>query len=172
MKIATRPSIRTVVLRSVSGVLLALAAALPAVAQTSSTTAAAVAADLRMAQDSQPHRRLVDDFVAAAMAGDVDRTLAMLSPALVARTGDAGARRALEGQILPFFTRGRALGRSTTVARTTDASGNEGYAFYLWMEQQAAGTARQPFSLYVVEEQGRLVVANVVPDRLVAGRHR
>ena len=41
----------------------------------------------------------------------------------------------------------------------------------MWMQYADAPTAR-PFTVYVVKEQGRLVVANIVPDRLVEGRHR
>jgi hypothetical protein len=124
-----------------------------------------------MAQDAVPFRRIADAFVAAALAGDGAQAQAMLSPALVARTGEAGIRRALDTQILPFFARGQAPGRSVTITRTTDAAGQQGFAFYMWL-QAADGSAQRPFTVYVVEEQGRATVANVVPDRLVEGRHR
>lgn len=146
----------------------ALASVAPARAQ---ATAETVAADLRMAQDSAPYRLAADAFVERAMAGDAKAALAMLSPALVARSGDAAIRRALDQQILPFFQQGRAPGRSVTIAGTTDAAGQRGFAFYMWMEP-TSGTQRRPFAIYVVEEQHRLVIANVVPDRLVEGRHR
>jgi hypothetical protein len=130
-----------------------------------------VVQDLRMAQDSQPFRQAADEFVARSMAGDVAGTRSLLSRSLVERTGDEAVRRALQSQVLPFFQRGREPGRSVTIARTTDASGQQGFAFYMWMQYAEAPTAR-PFTVYVVQEQGRLVVANVVPDRLVEGRHR
>ena len=153
-------------------VLWALASALllaqtPAAAQATQS----VAADLRMAQDAEPFRRTADAFVASALAGDAAQAQAMLSPTLVARSGEAAIRRALDTQILPFFARGKAPGRSVTVTRTTDAAGQQGYAFYMWL-QGADASAQRPFTVYVVEEQGRLTVANVVPDRLVEGRHR
>ena len=129
------------------------------------------AADLRMAQDSEPFRRTADAFVASAMAGDAARTQAMLSPALVARSGEAAIRRALDAQILPFFVQGSRPDKSVTVTRTTDAAGQQGFAFYMWLQGADASTQR-PFTVYVVEEQGRYTVANVVPDRLVEGRHR
>jgi hypothetical protein len=146
----------------------AATAVTPARAQTS---VAEVAADLRMAQDAAPMRAAADAFVARAMAGERDAVLAMLSPALVTRIGHDTAVRVLDAQILPFFQRGRQVGRSTTVTRTTDATGSSGFAFYQWLEPQDGGAAR-PFTLYVVREQGRVVVANIVPDRLVEGRHR
>ena len=124
-----------------------------------------------MAQDAEPFRRTADAFVASALAGDAAQAQAMLSPALVSRSGEAAIRRALDTQILPFFARGKAPGRSVTVTRTTDAAGQQGYAFYMWL-QAADASAQRPFTVYVVEEQGRFTVANVVPDRLVEGRHR
>ena len=153
-------------------VLWALATAL-LVAQTPAAAQAtqSVAADLRMAQDAEPFRRTADAFVASALAGDAAQAQAMLSPALVSRSGEATIRRALDTQILPFFARGKAPGRSVTVTRTTDAAGQQGYAFYMWL-QAADASPQRPFTVYVVEEQGRFTVANVVPDRLVEGRHR
>ena len=144
-----------------------LAAQAPAIAQASTS----VAADLKMAQDAQPFRRAADAFVASAMAGDAAKARAMLSPALVARSGEAAIRGALDTQILPFFARGTAPGKSVTVTRTTDAAGQQGFAFYMWL-QTADASAPRPFTVYVVEEQDRFAIANVVPDRLVEGRHR
>ena len=144
-----------------------LAAQAPAVAQGT----ASVAADLRMAQDAQPFRRTAEAFVASALAGDAAQARAMLSPALIARSGEAAIRRALDTQILPFFALGTAPGKSVTITRTTDAAGQQGFAFYMWLQTTDASALR-PFTVYVVEEQGRFMVANVVPDRLVEGRHR
>ena len=124
-----------------------------------------------MAQDAAPFRRAADAFVATALAGDAAQARAMLSPALVARSGEAAIRRALDTQILPFFASGKAPGRSVTITRTTDAAGQQGFAFYMWL-QGADASAQRPFTIYVVEEQGRMAIANIVPDRLVEGRHR
>ena len=141
----------------------------PALAAAQATPS--IGAELQMAQDAQPFRRTADAFVASALAGDAARAQAMLSPALVARSGEAAIRRALDAQILPFFAQGKAPGKSVTVTRTTDAAGQQGYAFYMWLQGGDAASQR-PFTVYVVEEQGRYTVANVVPDRLVEGRHR
>lgn len=133
--------------------------------------AATVAADLRMASEAGEFRRAADTFVTRAMAGDADRTLQMLSRELVGRIGEAAARQALRAQILPFFSQGRETGRSVTITRTTDGSGQQGFAFYMWL-QPASAAAPKPFTVYVVAEGGKPVVANIVPDRLVEGRHR
>jgi hypothetical protein len=58
------------------------------------------------------------------------------------------------------------VARSVTVART---AGVTGFAFYMYMVSKT-GELR-PFVIYVVEEGGAKVVANVLVDRLVEGRH-
>lgn len=134
-------------------------------------TAADVAADLAMAEDAAPMRAAAAHFTARAMAGDHRETVAMLSAALVSRAGRDAVDQAMQTQIVPFFQRGRSIGRSTTITRTTDAAGQGGFAFYQWLEMRDGSPAR-PFTVYVVREGDRAVVANVVPDQLVAGRHR
>lgn len=150
---------------------LLLAAVVAGATLPSAHAAASVAEDIRMAGDSVPFRQAAEAFVARSIAGDVPGTYAMLSRRLVERSGDAAIRQALQAQILPFFRNGRGVGRSATITHTTDAAGQQGFAFYLWMEYADGATAR-PFTVYVVDEQGRPVVANIVPDRLVEGRHR
>ena len=132
-------------------------------------TASEVAADLQMAQDAAPMRQAADRFIARAIAGDAAATQAMLSRALVERIGQTNAEKAMQGLILPFFARGGSVGRSVTITRTTDAAGQTGFAFYMWLVP-AQGEAR-PFTVYMVDEQGTARVANVVPDRRVEGRH-
>ena len=148
-----------------------LSAQTPIAAQQGAQGGQSAEADVQMAEDAAPFRRAADAFVAAALAGDAVRVRAMLSPTLIARSGDAAIRRALDTQILPFFAAGKAVGRSVTITRTTTATGEQGFAFYMWL-QGADRSTQRPFTVYVVEEQGRLAVANVVPDRLVEGRHR
>jgi hypothetical protein len=148
--------------------LLCAALLVPAASQAATNS---VSDDLQMANSSAPYRQAADAFIARAMAGDVAGTQAMLSRRLVERTGDAAIRQALQAQILPFFQRGREPGRSVTITRTTDASGQGGFAFYMWM-QYPEPSAPRPFTVYVVQEQGRYAVANIVPDRLVEGRHQ
>jgi hypothetical protein len=161
--------------RRLHTVLLALCVVLvsmqTAQAQSAATAPADVAADLRMTEDAAPMRAAAEHFTARAMAGNQRDTLAMLSPALVSRLGRDNVAQAMQTQIVPFFQRGRGIGRSTTITRTTDAAGHSGFAFYQWLEMRDGSPAR-PFTVYVVREDDRVVVANIVPDRLVEGRHR
>lgn len=153
----------------VTGLLAGLGVAAPGASAQSGSVA--VAADLRMASESSDFRRAAESFVSRAMAGDADSTLQMLSRELVGRMGEAAARQALQAQILPFFRQGGETGRSVTITRTTDGSGQQGFAFYMWL-QPASAAAPKPFTVYVVAEGGKPVVANIVPGRLVEGRHR
>jgi hypothetical protein len=149
---------------------LLLAAACLGVAALPATASAQVDADLRMMEASGPFRASAERFVERAAAGDLAGTQALLSHALQQRVGDAAVRQALQGQIVPFFARGGARTGGTTITRTTDAAGQQGFAFYMWWQATGEATPR-PFSVYTVLENGQPVVANVVPDRLVPGRH-
>jgi len=161
-------ALRTLILGLCAGLATLLCAA-PAAAQSADT----VAMDLRMMEDSAPFRRAADSFVASAMATETATTTvqSMLSRALVERSGQEAVRQALDTRILPFFRQGRAVGRSVTVTRSTDANGQQGFAFYMWLQADGGGSLR-PFTVYVTQEDGRATVANVVPDRLMEGRHR
>jgi hypothetical protein len=128
-----------------------------------------VGADIAMAAEAQPMRAAAELFIARAAAGDRTGASAMLSHALVQRIGETAVQQAMQNQIVPFFARGGAVGRSATVTRTTDAAGQRGYAFYLWWVR---GADARPFTVYVVDEAGTARIANVVPDRMVAERHR
>jgi hypothetical protein len=149
---------------------LLLSSMLLSAAPAHAASATEVAADLRMANDAAPMRSAAERFVDLARRGDAAGSAAMLSRALVERIGSASAERAMREQILPFFARGGEIGRSVTVTRTTDAAGQQGFAFYMWLAR--ADSEPRPFTVYVVEERGTPVIANVVPDRRVEGRHR
>ncbi len=111
-------------------------------------------------------RSVADAFMAAAAAGDAMTTARMLSPSVAAKAGQAGVDRFLAGEVLPFFAQFKEVAGSVTVTRTAEVTG---FAFYMYMVSKA-GELR-PFVIYVVEEDGAQVVANVLVDRLVEGRH-
>lgn len=120
---------------------------------------------LEMAAQEEPFRRVAEAFVAAAAAGDTRRAEAMISPAAAARTGPEGVQRYLAGAVLPFFAPFREIARSVTVTRTAEVTG---FAYYMYMV--SAGGELRPFVIYVVEG-GAKVVANILVDRFVEGRH-
>lgn len=160
--------------RLVPGLLVAGAIVLPGAASAQSGIRSGpppnVSADLQMAQDAAPYRQVADRFIERAMDGDMPALSSMLSRKLVERSGEDTLREALDRSIVPFFRWGRRTGPALTVTRTSDAGGQQGYAFYMWLESSSAEAPR-PFTLYVVDEGGRPMVANIVPDRRVDGRH-
>jgi hypothetical protein len=122
--------------------------------------------DLEMLGQQQAFQRVADEFVAAAAAGDLVKAARMLSPAVAAKTGPVGVERFLTGEVLPFFAQFKETGRSTTITRT---AGVTGFVFYLYMVSKT--DEFRPFVVYVIEEGGAMVVANVLVDHFVEGRH-
>ena len=98
--------------------------------------------------------------------GDAAKATRMLSPAIVAKTGPEGVERFLTGQVLPFFSQFKDVGSSITVSRTADVTG---FVFYMYMVSST--DELRPFVIYVIEEGGAKVVANVLVDHFVESRH-
>jgi hypothetical protein len=119
-----------------------------------------------MSVQQDAFRSVADAFVAAAAAGDRAKAARLLSPAIAAKTGPEGVDRFLTGEVLPFFAPFKEMARSATITRTADVTG---FAFYLYMVSKT-GEFR-PFVIYVIEEGGAKVVANVLVDRFVEHRH-
>src|SRR6185295_12363303 len=67
---------------------------------------------------------------------------------------------------LPFFAPYKELARSVSITRTADVTG---FAFYMYMVSKT--DELRPFVIYVIEEESAKVVANVLVDRVVEGRH-
>ena len=126
--------------------------------------------EIDMASQSPAFRAAADRFVAAAVAGDAAALEKMLSPAIVARAGRETLAKVLGGQVIPFFAGQTETGRSVTIANTADASGNQGYAFYMY--SVGASGEPKPFVIYVVDEGGQKTVANILVNQFVKGRHK
>jgi hypothetical protein len=126
--------------------------------------------ELNMAAESPAFRAVADRFIAAAVAGDAATLEKMLSPAIVARAGRETLEKVLGGQVIPFFAGQKETGRSVTVANTADASGNHGFAYYMYSVTRSG--EQKPFVIYVVDENGRKTVANIVVNEFVKGRHQ
>ena len=123
-----------------------------------------------MAAQSPAFRAVADRFIAAAVAGDAAALETMLSPAIVARAGKETLAKVLGGQVSPFFAGQKETGRSVTVANTADASGDPGFAYYMYSVTRSG--EQKPFVIYVVDEGGRKTVANIVVNEFVKGRHQ
>lgn len=126
--------------------------------------------ELDMAARSPEYRSVAEQFVAAAAAKDSANLEKMLSPALAARTGKEAIQKVMNEQVIPFFADHKEIGRSVTTTNTTDASGNRGFAFYMYSVPKSG--QQKPFVIYVLEENGRKVVGNILVNRFVEGRHK
>lgn len=120
--------------------------------------------------DFKTYEAVADRFVGLARAGDVDGMVAMLSPNEVAHTGRSEVIRYSRETIIPFFRAHPTTPAWSTVSGATDAFGNRGLAFYKYAAD-ASGKAHRPYSVYVVRENGKLVVASATVDVFVRGRH-
>src|SRR5262249_21456294 len=118
--------------------------------------------DLAPATRRATFRPAADAFIAALVAGDADKGIGLISPNLLKSAGRDTVQGVLHGQMLPFFAQFKELGRSQTIARTGDDFGSEGFVFYLTMVPKQ-GEARD-FAVYVVEENGAKVIANLLLD--------
>ena len=110
---------------------------------------------------SSPRRRLHG----AAAAGEVTKAGQMLSPAIAAKSGPEAVELSCRGGA-PVLCAVHGLGSSISVTRTADAPG---FVFYMYMVTKT--DEMRPFVIYVIEEGGAKVVANVLVDRFVEGRH-
>ena len=117
---------------------------------------------LEMSARSGAFRAAADDFIAAAVAGDATKSMALISRNAINSVGQESAQSYLTTQVLPFFARFKELGKSVTIAPTSDRFGSTGFVFHLSMAP-VEGDER-PFAIYVVEENGAKVIADVLPD--------
>jgi hypothetical protein len=122
--------------------------------------------NFEMATQERPFRSVAEAFITAAAAGNRRKLAGMLSPTIVAQSGADAVERFLAGEVLPFFAPYKELAHSVSVTRTADV---RGFAFYMYMVSTM--DELRPFVIYVIEEDGAKVVANVLVDRLVEGRH-
>src|SRR5262245_47020375 len=125
---------------------------------------------LEMEKSSAPFRQFADRWIATARKGDVAALEQSISPNLSGRVGAAVVKRNLTDKVVPFFADAKDIGKSVTITQTTDGFGNRGFAYYMYIVP--AKGAERPFVLYVVDESGRMVIANVLTDPLVPDRHK
>jgi hypothetical protein len=111
-------------------------------------------------------RRIADEFIYAAAAGDANKVTRMLSAKLRERTGADSVQRYVVGQLLPFFAPFKELAKSVTITLTADVAG---FAFYMYMV--SGNDELHPFVIYVTQEADSKVVANILVDKFVEGRH-
>ena len=125
---------------------------------------------LDMEKASAPFRSFADRWIATARAGDIAALERSISPNLTARVSAPVVTRNLSDKVIPFFAGTKEVGRSVTITQTTDGFGSRGFAYYMYAVP--ASGAQRPFVLYVVDENGKMVVANILVDHFVPDRHK
>ena len=90
----------------------------------------------------------------------------MLSAKLRERAGADNVQRYVVGQLLPFFAPFKELAKSVTITPTADVAG---FVFYMYMV--SGSDELHPFVIYVTQEADSKVVANILVDKFVEGRH-
>lgn len=109
-------------------------------------------------------------FIEAASNAKANKVAAMISAKMRTNAGSAAVTSFVEAQVQPFFAGNAGLGNNVTIANTTDGFGQQGLAYYAWLK--ASDKELRPFVMYVVIEDGAPVVANVLVNKLVEGRHK
>jgi len=124
---------------------------------------------LAQSQKAGAYSGLIEEAAAALAAGDVAHFRQLLSPNLVRSNGAERIDAVIQAQMLPFFAGYRGFGNQTTILNTSDQFGSEGLSFYKTVV--GADGAERPVVIYVVEEDGRPVVANLLVNTSYADLH-
>ncbi len=123
---------------------------------------------LTMQAEAQPYEALADWAVERLRAGDAKAVMDRFSPNFTQHLGRPAVERAFREQMLPFFKGTGGTGDPVTITKTHDGFGSQGFAFYF--DLNGAETSK-PFVLYVVNEKGKLVIANIILNKTYADMH-
>jgi hypothetical protein len=124
---------------------------------------------LWQARKADEYGGLLEESLTTLSDGDGEAFKRFLSPNLIARVGAEAVDTVVQQQLLPFFAGCQGFGDRTTVAHATDSDGNEGLSFY--KTAIGADSAERPFVIYIVEEAGRPVVANLLVNTTYEDMH-
>jgi hypothetical protein len=122
---------------------------------------------LDMEAGAGPYREMAEWLVKRLVAGDAAEVIRNFSPNFRDHLGLDTVQWVFGEQMLPFFRGGTGLGNASTVTYTHDAFGSQGYVFYLTLTHP---DGEKPFAIYLVHEAGRIVLANVVLDKVYSGQ--
>lgn len=127
------------------------------------------AEDLAMQAKAERYMTFADQIVAALSTGQSGAFRASLSPTMLASTTKDELDQFVDRQVMPFFADYAMPGREQWVAPTTHPSGLTGFAFF--RSFTTSDGTEKPFVLYVLEEDGRLVVGNLLVGRSFQDMH-
>lgn len=126
--------------------------------------------DLLLHEHAEPFKAFADRVVAVAATGDAADLARMFSPTVVKANGGEDALRAfVEQWIMPFFAEYASTVPETSVTPTQLPNGPSGFALYKSIREKD-GTSK-PFVLYVLRENGTLVVGSVLLGKTYRDLH-
>jgi hypothetical protein len=116
-----------------------------------------------MQEKAEPYIEFADQIVAALSTGQIGAFRASLSPTLIKSMSAEELNGFVDRQVAPFFSDYTAPSGRPTIAPIRHPAGLEGFAFFRSFTSRSG--QEKPFALYVLEEDGRLVVGNLVVGR-------
>lgn len=143
--------------------LLAPAAPAPAQEQPS------VSDDLDMQARAQPYIAFADQILIALSTGQSGAFRASLSPTMIAAATPEELDAFVDKVVMPFFADYAAPGAEQWIAPATHPAGFTGFAFY--RSFTTTNGRAKPYVLYLLEEDGRMVVGNLLVGKTYQDMH-
>jgi hypothetical protein len=123
---------------------------------------------LDMQENAGPYAQLAEEVIKQLIEGNISGLRENFSLKFLNQIGYETFEKVCAEIIMPFFENARTLGNSSTVTHTTNSFGNTGFAFYRTI---IADGVEKPFIIYMVWEDTRIVVANLVVNKTYADMH-
>jgi|GEM_PF-1968738 len=118
---------------------------------------------------SDQYSVLVQQAVDALVKSDAVRFRKLLSPSLIKRTesamGAGAIQTIIEQRFIPFFSDFYELNESVETIPTNDNEGHKGLA--LFRSFRTEDGEDRPFAIYILNEDGGLVVGNLLLNKLL-----
>jgi hypothetical protein len=117
---------------------------------------------------SQPHRLVAEWAVDQLRKGDLEAVLNKFSPSVMRKVGRPRVEDIFREKVIPFFQASLAVSNLVEVGKTGYADGAEGYGFFMHLvalRRTKPYIVSKPFTILVVQENGKLLVAGVEVDR-------
>ena len=108
-------------------------------------------------------------FINHAKNEDIDSAISMISPNMIEVNGVEAAKEFLKYEVIPFFKIHVEINNMKSIAGATDSFGNNGTSFYYYSTDNKGNN--RPFTIYVILENDNLVIANIIVNEFVKGRH-
>lgn len=131
--------------------------------------AQSAAVDPAMQKAAEPYIAFADQILAAVTTGQSGALRASLSPATLAAWTAEDVDLFVDKIVMPFFADYAAPVAEQWIAPTSHPAGFTGFAFY--RSFTATDGRTKPYVLYVLEEDGRMVVGNILVGKTFQDMH-